>query len=345
MEWWAQRSLAARLIAIATVSSLVALAGCTATPVPSQMHLVKTVGLGGPDHWDYLTVDPDSHRVFIAHGTEVTVVAGQAGDVVGRVDGLGATHGIALVRRLARGDVANDARATAFDLTGLGRLAEVPTDAGADAAVYDSASDRVFVANGKAGTLTAIDPAKNIVAGTIALLGKPEFAVVDGAGKLFVNIEDKREIARIDTVTLTIDARWPIPDCEDPHGLSIDVDSRRLFASCVNALMLVVDADTGSVVAHLPIGRGSDATAFDPVRKRIYSSNGDGTLSIYGIADADYYVDQGTVATAPGARTMAVDSATGRVFLVTADIDPAAPSGPRPHFLPGTVKLLLMDPP
>jgi hypothetical protein len=109
--------------------------------------------------------------------------------------------------------------------------------------------------------------------------------------------------------------------------------------------MLVVDADSGAIVARLPIGKGSDAIAFDPVRKLIFSANGEGTLSIYGVADVDYFVDQGSVATQPGARTMAVDAATGRVFLVTADIDPAAPPDPRPHFLPGTVKLLVMDPP
>jgi YVTN family beta-propeller protein len=344
MKVSARRSLVARLTGAMALGCVAILGACMSVPVPPDFHLVKTVPLDGPDRWDYLTVDPESHRVYVAHGTEVTVIDGQAGEVAGRIAGLGGTHGIALVPHLARGDVANDARATAFDLTTLTRVADIPTAAGADAALYDLASGRVFVANGKAGTLTAIDPAGNAVVGTIALDGKPEFAAVDGAGKLFVNIEDTSEIVRVDTARLTIDARWPIKDCEEPHGLSIDAANRRLFASCVNALLMVVDADSGQIVARLPIGKGSDATAFDPRRKLIFSSNGDGTLSIYGEAGADYYVDQGTVTTLPGARTMAVDAATGRVFLVTADIDPAAPSTPRPKFVPGTVKLLMMDP-
>ena len=324
---------------------IAALCGCTAAAVPPEMHLVKTVALGGPDHWDYLAVDPESHRVFIAHGTEVTVVDGQGGEVSGRITGLDGTHGIALVGSLAQGDVANGARATAFDLAHLAKAADIPTGAGADAAIYDPASKRVFVADGKEGSLTAIDPASNAAVGTIALDGKPEFMAVDGSGKLFVNIEDKGKIARIDTARLAVDANWPLAGCESPHGLAIDAANHRLFTGCENAVMVVTDAESGAQIARLPIGKGSDAIAFDPVRKVIFSSNGEGTLSIYGVADVDYYVDQGTVATAPGARTMAVDAASGRIFLVTADIDPAAPPDPRLHFLPGTVKLLMMDPP
>jgi len=214
--------------------------------------------------------------------------------------------------------------------------------------VYDPASKRVFVMEGDPEKLLVVDTGTDSIVAKIALNGKPEFAAVDGRGKLYVNIADKREIQRIDTHTATVDATWPIPACESPHGLSIDAESHRLFASCLNSKLMVVDAQDGRLVTTLPIGSGSDATAFDTSRHRAMSSNRDGTLSVIGVMGADHYVSLGDVVTQPLARTMAVDSVSGRVYLVAADRIVANPDATNPRqrygVRPGTVRLLFVDP-
>jgi DNA-binding beta-propeller fold protein YncE len=305
-------------------------------------HLTKSVPLGGSEKWDYLVFDDTSNRVFIAHGTEVTVVDGRTGVVVGRIGGLTGAHGIALVTKLGRGYVSNNGLTTVFDLATYGVLQEIPTDAGADAVIYDPASERVFVMNGKAASAVAIDPTNNTIVARVALGGRPEFAAVDGNGHLFVNIEDKQEIVRLDSRRAEIEARWPISECQAPHGLSMDKANRRLFVSCVNSTLLAVDADNGKVVAKLPIGKGTDATAFDSRRKYVFSSNGEGTLSIFEQTGPDAYRPLSPLVTAVGARTMTLDPESGRVFLVTADVDHAA--GGSRQFLPGTLRLMILDP-
>ncbi|HLN25564.1 MAG TPA: YncE family protein [Patescibacteria group bacterium] len=331
-------------LALVTLLNAAALPAVAQTAAPAY-HLTQTVPLGAPDKWDYLLFDQGSHRLFIAHGGEVTVVDGQSGRIVGRVDGLTGAHGVALMPGLGRGYATNNGQATAFDLTSLTRLTDIPTANGADAAIADPATDHVFVMNGKAESLTAIDPRSNTVLGSLALGGKPEFNAVDGQGALFVNIEDKSEVVRVDTASLKIQARWPIPQCDEPHGLAIDAQTRRLFVGCVNTTLLVLDADNGRVVATLPIGKGSDAVAFDTKRKLVFSSNGDGTVSSFAETGADSFAALPLIASAPGARTMAVDADSGRLFLVTADIeDKTEPQGTRRKFVPGTVKLLVLDP-
>jgi len=332
-----------RVCLFAAVSLLAAGAASGETAAPGYQ-ISQTVPLGAPDKWDYLQFDPVSHRLFVAHGSEVTVLDGRSGGIVGRVEGLAGVHGIALVPGSGRGYATNDGRATAFDLDGLGRLGDVPTNSGADAVIADTATNRVFVMNGKGRDITVIDPERNTVLATVALGGKPEFAAIDGKGALFVNIEDTAEVVRVDTVGLKITARWPIPRCRSPHGLAIDAAGRRLFAGCVNARLLVVDADTGREVAVLPIGRGSDAVVFDAKRRIVFSSNGDGTLSRIAVSGADTYTALPPVPTAVGARTMALDPETGRLFLVTAEPDADESAAPRRKFVPGTVKLLVLDP-
>jgi YVTN family beta-propeller protein len=314
--------------------------------------VTKTVALGPPDRWDYVTFDPQSHRVYVAHGDRVTIVDGRRGAVLGQIDGLpGGTHGTAIVTSAGRGytDDGRAGEAVSFDLRTLKVEKRIKAGPDADAIVFDPVSTHVFVINGDAGSLTVIDPKANAAITTVDLGGKLEDAVSGEDGKLYVNGAGKSEIVRVDAKDNYADAHWPIPDCERPHGLAIDRTTHRLFSSCVNSVMVVVNAETGAMVAKLPIGRGTDAAAFDPRRKYAFSSNGqDGTLSIIQEKDAQTFVSLGEVKTTVSARTMAIDPESGRIYLVAADLEtPAAnaPSGARRAVVPGSVKLLFMDPP
>ena len=218
-----------------------------------------------------------------------------------------------------------------FDLASRQPLATLPAGADADAVAYDPASRRVFVINGGSGTITVVDPGGRRVLATIPLGGKLEFAAADGEGRLFVSQADPRAIARVDTATLTITARWPLPDCLSPHGMGFDARSRRIFTSCVDGCLVVVDASDGRLVATLPIGRGSDAVSVDPNRRLVFSSSGDGTLSVIRLLDGSHFGPTRSLQTQPGSRTTAVDPESGREFLVTADVASAGP--PR---LPGS---------
>jgi YVTN family beta-propeller protein len=326
--------------------------GASAADAPPLYSVTKTVPIGAPDRWDYLTFDPATHRLYVSHGTEVTVLDGTSGAVIGQIgDFPGGTHGIAVVNDAGRGytDDGKNGLAASFDLKTLAVQKKTPAAPDADGIGYDPASGHVFVIEGDSGTITVMDPKTDTAITTIKVGGGLEFGVADGKGKFYVNGAENKELIRIDTATNTVDARWPIPDCTSPHGMAIDPASRRVFVSCVNKVMLVVDADSGKVVASLPIGAFTDAAGFDPVRKRAFSSNGDGTLSVFGEKDANNFVPLATVATAPSARTMAVDPATGRVYVAAITItkfEPSATPGGRPHVEvePGSLRVLFLDP-
>lgn len=329
------------------------------TEGPPLYRIVQRVPLGPPDRWDYVVVDPRTHRVYVAHGDHLTVIDGTHGTVVGQVTGFpGGTHGTALASDLGRGytDDGRAGEAGGFDLVTLKTLRHVKVQEDADAMVYDPASHHIFVMSG-GGTVSVIDPRKNAVVASIPVGGSLEYPAVDGSGKLYVNGSSAQEIDRIDTATNTVDARWRLPACQRPHGLAFDAAHHRLFSSCVNAVMMVVNTDRGTVVATVPIGRGSDAAAFDPVRGRIFSSNGrDGTVSVIQEKDPDTYVPLGEVPTAVSARTMGVDPTTGRLYLVAAEVAKghevakppvSASSRPRyrhPAYVPGSTQLLILDP-
>jgi DNA-binding beta-propeller fold protein YncE len=227
-------------------------------------------------------------------------------------------------------------------------LGKVKTGENPDAILYDSASRRIFTMNGRSRDTTAIDAAEGTVAGSIPLDGRPEFAVADGDGHLYVNLEDKSEIAVLDPRGLRVKSRWPLAPCEEPSGMAFDAKHRRIFVGCANKLMAVVDADKGKVITTLPIGEGVDASAFDPETHLAFSSNGDGTLTIVRQQTPDQYTVAGNVETARGARTMALDHGKHRIYLVTADLGepPAATAEsphPRPSLVPGTFRLLVVD--
>jgi len=309
---------------LSLVAGLVCSAAFAADLAPAY-HLAQSVSLGAPAKWDYLVLDPASHRLFIAHGSEIVVVDATSGAVLGRVAGIVGAHGVAIVPEAGRGYAANGKKGTTtvFDLATLTAVGEIPCAEDPDAVVFDPVSRRVMVMNGDAHSVSVIDPASNRVVATIALPGQPEYAVADGRGDLFVNIVDRAEIVRVAIATATITAAWPIPACERPHGLTMDRGSRRLFSSCANSHLAVLDADSGRSVAGLAIGKGSDAAVFDPIRRLVFSSNGSGTVSVVAEAEAESFRSLGEVPTFPGARTMAEDPETGRLFLVAAENDGA----------------------
>jgi DNA-binding beta-propeller fold protein YncE len=340
-----------RPVSMVIVLLLAAVGGSAVAATPPVAYTIsKTVPLGGPDKWDYLAFEAATGRVYVSHGSETTVVDGRTGSLVGRITGGSGEHGISVVSALGRGyaDSAAPPLAIVFDLNTLKTVATVPVAADPDPIVFDPASGHAFVISGDARAATVIDATHNTVLATIALGGKPEFPVVDGAGTLFVNIAETREIVRIDTKTNAIEARYAIPACESPHGLAIDTETRRLFSGCVNSRLMVVDADSGTLVTSLPIGKGSDAIAFDAKHHRVLSSNGEGTLTVIAEQGADSFAVLGDIPTAPGAKTLALDPDSGRVFLITGDVATTTPGAegraPRFTYKPGSAKLLFLDP-
>ena len=334
-----------------SVAALLASA-TAANAAPPAYHVVKTVALGAPDRWDYVVVD--SGRVYVAHGDRVSVVDAKSGAILGQIEGMpGGTHGIGISAATGKGytDDGKAGEAVSFDLKTFKTGTRIPAKDDADGIAFDPVSGHVFVVDGDSAVLTVIDPKTDKAVATIEGGGGLEYAVAGAGGKVFVNGADKKEILRIDTATNKVDARWPIPGCTSPHGLAIDTDSHRLFPTCLNGVMTVVDTDNGKVVATLPIGRGTDGAAFDPKRKLIFSSNYDGTLTVIHEKDADHFEPMGSIQTAITGKNMGIDPSTGRLYVITADVDPAAPVPPdkdgrmaRRKTLPGTVKLLFLDP-
>ena len=325
-------------------------AGLAPPPAASTGYrVIDTLKVGGDGGWDYLTFDPASRRLFVSHGTHVVVVDADTKAAVGDIPDTPGVHGIAIASDLGRGFISNGrgGTATIFDLKTLGKIGEVKTGDNPDAILYDRASGRVFTFNGRSGDATAFDAAHGTVAGTIPLGGKPEFAVADGKGRVYVNIEDKSEIVALDTKALEVKSRWPLEPCEEPSGLAFDSAHGRLFTVCSNRLMAVVDATTGRVVTTLPIGGGVDAAAYDPATGLVFASNGEGTLTVVHEDSPDSFRVVENVPTQAGARTLALEPKTHRVFLSTAQFGPRpAPTAevprPRPSIVPGSFVVLVV---
>jgi DNA-binding beta-propeller fold protein YncE len=327
--------------------SLAAVALAAAGP---GYHVVTTYKLGGEGGWDYLITDADARRTYISRGTHVVVIDADTGKNVGDIADTPGVHGIALAPELGRGFTSNGREGTVsiFDIKTLATSSKVKVGENPDAILYDPATKRVFTFNGRSQDSTAIDAATGKVLGTIKLDGKPEFAATDAKGGIWVNIEDKSELVAIDPNKLEVKAKWPLAPCTEPSGLAIDRKNRRLFAGCDNKMMAVVDADSGKVLATPPIGDGVDATAFDPETGLAFAScGGDGVLTVVKEDSPDKFSVAENVPTQKGARTMALDTKTHKVFVVTAQFGPRpAPTTdnphPRPAILPDSFVVLVV---
>ncbi len=344
------RTVLRRAASVALAVLIVAGAARAADAPYSIVDRWKTGGTGG---WDYLSVDASGHRLFVSRGDRVEVLDTQTGAALGRIPNTAGVHGVALAPDLKRGYTSNGRAnsVTEFDYDTLATLREVPVPGvNPDAIVYEPASHRVLTFNGRSKNATVLDAASLAVVATLPVPDKPEFAAVDGKGKVFVNIEsDPGRLVVIDAAKAAVVANWPLPGCDSPTGLALDVARQRLYSVCDGNIMVVTDAADGHQVARVAIGKGPDAAAVDPGRGLVFSSNGEGTLTIIRADPSDQYTVVATLATQRGARTMALDPASGRVFLVTADFGPPpAPTAdqpnPRPVPLPDTFTVLVAAP-
>ena len=310
-------------------------------------HIIDSLQLGGDTGWDYLTVDTSAERLFVSRGNRVQVIDLSNHRIVGEIPNTIGVHGIALVSSSGRGYTSNgrDSSVTEFDLKTLKTLSTIKINArNPDAILYDPVSRRVFTFNGGSRDATAIDVKSNVVAGTIPLDGKPEFAVSDGQGHIFVNIEDKSELVMLDPVGLKVLKRWSIAPGEEPSGLAIDRKNRRLFSACGNRVMMISDADSGIVVGKVTIGGGVDGAGFDPLEGLAFSSNGEGTLTVVREESPRTFSVAEDVVTRRGARTLVLDEKTHLIYTVTARFGPPPePTDGRPHprpsIVPGSVTL------
>jgi DNA-binding beta-propeller fold protein YncE len=315
-------------------------------PGPSGYHVVKSFPVAGEGGWDYITVDSAARRLYVSHSTHVVVFDTDTNTVVGDIPDTQGVHGIALAPDLNRGFISNGRAntATIFDLQTLKTIGTVKTGTNPDAIAYEPVTKRVFTFNGRSNDATAINASDGTVLGTIPLGGKPEFAVADGKGTIYVNIEDKSELVHIDAQKLSVMHHWPLAPCKEPSGLAIDQKNRRLFAGCDNEMMAVVDGDSGKVIATPKIGPGVDANAFDPGTNLAFSSNGEsGTLTVVHEDSPDKFTVVEDVPTKKSARTMGLDLKTHTIFLPAADFDPPAQGERRPKMKPGSFVILVVS--
>lgn len=338
-----------RLLALLVVALAASMPAARAASPAATPKVLDRLALGGPGGWDYLAVDTPHQRLFVSRGDRVLVVDLATGKLATTIDGTAGVHGIALAPDLHRGFTSNGkaAAVTVFDLDSLKMVGTITgTGENPDAILYDSASHHVFTFNGRSASASVIDPAKGAVVGSIALPGKPEFAQADGAGHVYVNIEDKSELVELDSLHDRVLHTWSLAPCESPSGLALDNAHHRLFSVCDNQIMAVTDANTGKVVATVAIGDGPDAVAFDAATGMIYSSNGQsGTITAVQQEDADHYRVTATIPTQQSARTLALDPSNHHLYLSAATPGTKKNARGWPEMLPDSFVVLVVGQP
>ncbi len=336
----------ARLLALVCLIPLCAAPGRAA---PSY-HLLKEIPVGGEGGWDYLSVDPTGHRLYVSHATKVVVIDTATDQVVGEIADTPGVHGLAVAPALGRGFTSNgrENKASIVDLKTLQTLGKVDTGQNPDAILFEPGQGEVYTFDGRGQTATVFQAATGKAVATIPMGGKPEFADSDSAaGRVYVNLEDKNEVLAIDTKTHAVVNHWPIAPGEEATGLAIDLAHHRLVLGCSNEKMVIMDSATGKVVASLNAGKGIDATAFDSGTGLAFASAGDGTVTVAHEDTPDKFTVVQTLATARGARTMALDPATHKIYLAAAQYEAAAPAPagggrpPRPKMIAGSFKILV----
>ncbi len=312
----------------------------------NNLHVADTFHIKSSGGWDYIFVDTASNKLFVSHGTQVNVIDKNNGDSIGIIPNTTGVHGIALVHNLNKGFTSNGRinNVFVFDLNTLQITDSIATGENPDAIFYDAYSKKIITCNGRSKNLTVIDPSTDKVVATIDVKGKPETAVSDNEGKIFVNNEDASEIEVVDINRMKLIHSWSIAPGEAPSGLSIDRKNKLLFAGCDNRLLMIIDAFNGKIINSLPIGDGCDGTAFDASINTIYSSNGEGTLTIIKEESKDKFTVVKNLPTKRGARTLSVDATTHNVYLPTADFGTSTDSTKRPPMIPGSFQVLVLKP-
>lgn len=328
------------------VSLVVSLAAVSAAIAQNTggMKVINTFHIASAGGWDYLAVGPVNDWLYVSHGTQVNILNKKTGDSVGVIENTTGVHGIAFDVAGKKGFTSNGRinNVTVFDMNTNKVLTQIATGQNPDAIMYEPFSKKIITCNGRSKNLSIIDPVQNIVVDSVDVGGKPETAVSDGTGKIFVNVEDKNEIVAIDAGTFKVLNHWGIAPAEGPTGLAYDVKTKRLFAGC-DKLLVVLDATNGTVVDKIAIGDGCDGVAFDAVTKNIYTSNGEGTITVIHEESATKYTVLENVPTKRGARTIALDNASHLIYLPTAEFEAQDPNQKgRPKMKPGTFQVLVV---
>jgi DNA-binding beta-propeller fold protein YncE len=312
---------------IVAAMTLAATAACMAAAPSTTYTVLDRHVLGGAGKWDYLTLDNAAQRLYIARGNRVMVMDMQTGKLVGEVPGINGAHRVVILPDQHQGYVTSGHgnSVVPFDLTTLKPLPAIALSGkGPDSMFYDQATARLWALNGHSNSASLIDPITKKETGSVALPGKPEFSVTDDSGHVYINLEDKSQIAEVDAKAGKVLATWSLAPCEGPTGLAIDVAHKRLFSVCANQKMVVTDATDGHQVSVQTIGSDPDAAGYDAGTSTVFSSNADGTLTIIHQDDADHYSVVANLATATDARTLAVDTNTHRVYLAAPDVTAGA---------------------
>jgi len=327
------------------VSSLLSLAAISVRSADGPYHFLKEIPVGGDGGWDYLSIDEAARRLYVSHATKVVVIDIDKNEVVGEIADTPGVHGIAVAPNLGRGFVSNgrEAKASIVDLKTLKTLSKVDTGENPDAILFEPEHQEVYAFNGRGQSATVFAAATGKVIATIALAGKPEFAIADPkAGRVYNNLEDKSEVVAIDTKTHEVVNRWPIAPGAEASGMAFDAAHHRLFLGCGNKLMVMMDSESGKVVATVPIGDRVDANAFDLATQLAFSSNGEGNVTIAHEDSPDKLTVVQTLPTARGAKTMALDPKTHRIFLGAAKYEASTDtSQKRPKMVAGSFKILV----
>jgi len=330
------------IVLVMTIASL------QSASAQSNWSVTNTFHIGGEGGWDYVTVDPDSNRLYVTRSTHTMVIDANTGKTIADITGQKRSHGVALVPSVNRGfisDGGGDGAIEIFDLKTNAVLGSIPAMPDADGIIYDEATDQVLAVSGDGGALMlvspGVDPNHGKLNATVDLGGKPEFLATDGKGKAYVNLEDKDLVAVVDLKQRKVLNRWPVAPGGAPVGMAMDHKNRLLFIGCRNPQkMIVMDADNGKVLADLPIGVGVDATKFDGIQA--FASCRDGKLFVVNNSGRNKFEIAQTVATPEGARTMIVDPKSHTIYLPTAEFEPSK-SGSRPTAKPGTFMIVVVS--
>jgi len=314
------------------------------TQAAAGYRLLQTIPVAGDDGWDHPTVDSAARRLYVTHGTHVAVIDIDSGQSVGKIDNTPGVHFTVIDPEADRGFISNGgaARLTIFNTKTLATIGEVKsTGENPGPTVFDPATKRVFTFNLNTSNATVVDAKEGKVVGAFDLGGKPELAGTDGKGSVFINLVQKNVVLQIDARTMTAGQTWPVAPGEGPRTMAVDQKNGRLFVGCANRRMVILDSNDGRVIGSVPIGAGPDDSTYDPETRLVYISNGDGTVSVIQQETPDKYSLLETVKTAPGARNMALDPKTKRIFLPLSDRGAPSPANPRGAFIPGTFRVLV----
>jgi YVTN family beta-propeller protein len=331
-------------VTICLLLSIISFSTRSFAQTKNKLRLVNTFHIASSGGWDYLAIQPHSNKLFVSHGTQVNIIDKSTGDSLGVILNTTGVHGIAFVTSLNKGYTSNGRlnNVSVFDLKTDTVISQIAVGENPDAIFYDEYSKKIIICNGRSKDITILDPLTDKVIATIPVGGKPETAVSNGKGKLFVNVEDKNEIAVINSKTFTVESHWSITPGEAPTGLAIDNNTNRLFAACSdNKLLMVLDAENGKIVDSIKIGDGCDGDVFDAKNNLIYTSNGDGTITVIKEENKDKFSVVTNIDSKKGARTITMDFDSNKLYLPTAEFEEKLPTEKRARPKAGTFQILV----